>query len=710
MSALDLHYSIFAPEPSFSPPPSTDSHSHQHSRQLSSLSTTTVTTSRFSQPTDPLLPTVDSDAYHDMLSRQPLHPDGRSPRWHSDLRLTGDPITAAEKRGYWERSVRRRLRRLRTVKGTSLLVIAVWSVYTAVRYFVAYALYTADKRRAVALTLGTASLVCFSLTCLSASRRFVPAHFLFHHPERTARLRRTLRSILQLSISILLFIPTVVNLALVIAWRHSPIVPLSLAGRCHWDLDVAWIGVGGQCVTGGPAWGVWLIAALARLVLTCAVLVVYHVASHAYDATRRSSPRTAAGDSEGKTERRSAAEEDARTRQEETATFALQRAPHAPLHRDVERPSAYAAPHPAVPLAPPVARERSAVIPDWLHHSQSHSQGSTVNTLAGASSDDELLGAESSDRTKSLHRPRTHGLNTEEGHGTLTDADLQGFAERFRNLLHQVSHDFEEARRPSPTEEDPPSPVTPPIHHVLDTHTPYMSVDEFGREVQSEESIAVLGRVVRRMPTIESVGSREAASAYRQPHSPAATSSVSQSRPPTRATTLSVASSPSQPPSRANSLSYAPRMASELGELPNPVRASGRGSGSTASSFHTAQTSGTNGTGSSRSASGSTNDAIPSNGYSNGSSLSMAAMDVLGPVSELSELPRGGSQLGTQLSDALQNYAPGGDSGYREWDAREGFLTEVGERRPSPSSLYYSASTGATGTSSSNTRESERSR
>ncbi len=39
-----------------------------------------------------------------------------------------------------------------------------------------------------------------------------------------------------------------------------------------------------------------------------------------------------------------------------------------------------------------------------------------------------------------------------------------------------------------------------------------MTVDEFGRKVPTEVSIAILGGVIKRMPTIESVGSHELAS------------------------------------------------------------------------------------------------------------------------------------------------------------------------------------------------------
>ena len=43
-------------------------------------------------------------------------------------------------------------------------------------------------------------------------------------------------------------------------------------GRCGWDIDVVWSGLGGQCEH-SPAWGSWIAGSLVRLILTAAVLV-----------------------------------------------------------------------------------------------------------------------------------------------------------------------------------------------------------------------------------------------------------------------------------------------------------------------------------------------------------------------------------------------------------------------------------------------------
>ncbi|KAI0062977.1 hypothetical protein BV25DRAFT_1825034 [Artomyces pyxidatus] len=119
MSALDLHNTLFSPEPSYSPHTPSDSRI-SHTRTISAI---TVATSSHSHPTEPLLhpSSPSSAAYRDILSRQPAHPD--SPRAEWDSSLDGDRVTSIEQRGYWEQSMRRRLRRLRTIKGVLLLLI-----------------------------------------------------------------------------------------------------------------------------------------------------------------------------------------------------------------------------------------------------------------------------------------------------------------------------------------------------------------------------------------------------------------------------------------------------------------------------------------------------------------------------------------------------------------------------------------------------------
>jgi hypothetical protein len=143
-----------------------------------------------------------------------------------------------------------------------------WATYTTVRYFVAYAIYSGSGRRAAALSLGIASSLSFLFAATLAVSSVLPCHVALHRPRL-----RLLHRVLPFLVSFFLFAPTVVNLVLVLVWRNARSSNLTLRGRCHWSPDVVWVGVGGQCADHAPAFGVWLTAAILRLVLTASILV-----------------------------------------------------------------------------------------------------------------------------------------------------------------------------------------------------------------------------------------------------------------------------------------------------------------------------------------------------------------------------------------------------------------------------------------------------
>jgi hypothetical protein len=276
----------------------------------------------------------------------------------------------------------------------------------------------------------------------------------------------------------------------------------------------------------------------------------------------------------------------------------------------------------------------------------------TTTSLRRTSSTRDMQAASSSSRLATLV-------------ANVGEEELQGFADQFRILVDRVSRELEESRI---SENQDREPHTPPLHHVLDTHTPYMTIDEFGREVATEEPIAVLGSVIKRMPTIESVGSRELTSLRSATLvggagiGAASASSSASSRPPTGATMASFndaasasLASASQPPSRSNSINRL-RTPSELGELvrdalraraqarPLPPSSPGRpGSGGSVSGSG----SGCTGAGSGSGSGGSGESAVgfgPSVS-SRSRSNSLGPNEVLPPVTEHGELGRQDSTL-----------------------------------------------------------------
>jgi len=293
---------------------------------------------------------------------------------------------------------------------------------------------------------------------------------------------------------------------------------------------------------------------------------------------------------------------------------------------------------------------------------KSAESGATAATksLRRTNSSRDVQAAESSSRLATLV------ANVEE-------EELQGFAEQFRALVDQVSRELEESRI---SESQDRESHTPPLHHVLDTHTPYMTIDEFGREVPTEEPIAILGGVIKRMPTIESVGSRELMSLRSATlvggggggggglgAGSVATSSSASSRPPTGATIASFndaasasLASASQPSSRSNSI-HRLRTPSELGELVRdalraraqarplpPSSSSARpGSGGSVSGSGSACTGAGSGSGSGSGSGEAAYLGPPASVRSRSNSL--GPNEVLSPVTEHGELGRGDLDL-----------------------------------------------------------------
>ena len=146
-----------------------------------------------------------------------------------------------------------------------------WASYTTIRYIIAYVVYPDRTRRVVALSLGISSLLSLLVAGVLALSLVIP-RYTNHSRPISRRLGKSLRHVSQFLVSFFLFVPATVNLALIFAWRNTR-SEFSLRGRCHWGLDVVWVGVGGQCALHAPAWGTWLAAAISRYVLTVAILV-----------------------------------------------------------------------------------------------------------------------------------------------------------------------------------------------------------------------------------------------------------------------------------------------------------------------------------------------------------------------------------------------------------------------------------------------------
>ncbi len=146
---------------------------------------------------------------------------------------------------------------------------AAWAVYNAVRYLVAFANNSSRTVQTYLLVLGTASSASLALIIFSQLLRLSKLGW-----SRKSSLYTRLRTFLEWTSSILLLGPAVVNVVLVVAWKHSTDLSRSVSDRCSWDIDVLWSSKDHQSNSGcAVPWGFWIAGAVIRLAVTTLILV-----------------------------------------------------------------------------------------------------------------------------------------------------------------------------------------------------------------------------------------------------------------------------------------------------------------------------------------------------------------------------------------------------------------------------------------------------
>ncbi|KAK7055563.1 hypothetical protein R3P38DRAFT_2847836 [Favolaschia claudopus] len=548
MAALYLHNSIWVPDATESPRGASP---HPHARTTSNATIQTLPISDLSHPTQPLLhsSTSESVAYMDLLSRQPNHPT--HPRGSAmELSFDGDPTTVRERKGYFEKVVRRRLRRLKAGIAVLEVIIAAWSIYTTVRYFLAFAIYPSNSNGEMAtLALATLSLVSFALLFAAGVLQYLQTYLIGHNITIKALLN--IRTTLRYSAAVLVLVPALVNFILVFVWRTSSDSALNMGNRCDLDIDVVW-SIRSHSTCTPPAWGAWLALAIVRLLITAAILVTYHLTLTSYQHTRR---------------------------------------PSLHHHASTFSESTYfgSPPMSVTPLP-------SATIHDH-HHQQQPSSSSTLNSSSSnsytrhperrslRSSRASSLNRQHSNsppnskgdvrlpRSRSNESPRSSSEEEEEEfdpYANLTpgpattqqpiqpsesDRELYSFVDRFRSLVSQIHRESEEAAQLTPSSFSASIPQSSYAYPTFPP-SPVVGYDEFGRPYPPDDHVRILNSYIRRMPTIESIGSREMSTAGTASVRGDRTSMHTLSRPPTRAMTDRDGGQ-SEPPSRQGSLSLA---------------------------------------------------------------------------------------------------------------------------------------------------------
>ncbi|KAF8154224.1 hypothetical protein B0H34DRAFT_720981 [Crassisporium funariophilum] len=549
MAALYLHNAIYSRNPS-----EPQENTFAHSRNLSTISSATLQTSTtlHSQPHEPLLrPTSPRAAnYFNQLERIPRNPDGTPARLRWDDQLELDSGNTGEKKGYWGRNTRRPVGRWKWLRLSLEIVLALWATYNTVRYFLAFTVHPESTSQVFCLALGISAGLAFALAftsfMLSVIRR---KHNSLAHGSGSKSLSY-FRSTLHYLSSFFLLGPALVSFVLVFIWRHSSNPHFNLGNRCRVDIDVVWSVTNNLCNNKSPPWRIWVALSSLRLALTFGLVIAYHMVSSSHHEI-----------------------------------------PRRPIHRRLRTDSFPPAgtSNQISPLTPPFNQNLNVQhqISDSTLSVTSRSHGRSLRLARSHSSG---LSGDMSPPSEPITFGRSAMTDPE------NDRDLTGFVDRFRSLLTQITQETDEglelARSPSPENIRETSPShhrdLPPSYTEdndeqdyddddddddyhdqrhdnrnvfnLPPVPPALGYNEFGLPYPPDENVRMLNGYIRRMPTIESMGSGEVGSSIGASSYRAGESVYTSSRPPTRNTLLSWTSTEydppgSGPPSRANSLS-----------------------------------------------------------------------------------------------------------------------------------------------------------
>ncbi|KIM39846.1 hypothetical protein M413DRAFT_446765 [Hebeloma cylindrosporum] len=537
-----------------------------HSRNLSTISSTTLhtNTTLHSQPYEPLLRPISggSGEYYDVVSHQSGISDRilALPRWSQTNVNPRSPSIVDEKREFTERKPWRRIKVLHWSKNILLIIRAAWAIYNTVCYLLAFTIYQGVTGQIFSLALGASTGLSFALTSCasilsvaqtSLLRRGIPVRALV-----------PLGAALHYLASCCLLGPSIVNLVLLFTWRNTSDLELLIQHRCRLDVDLVWSTTYSLCNRKRNTWGIWIALAAFRLLITLFITIAFHLlnsSSQFMPIRRLSKPR-----------------------------YTKSKKSHTRLDSS------------HTPLMP--GSNTSVVVPQ-LHHDPSSQHQISESTLSAKSSPrNRLRPARSGSSAASVEgnhsvAPSYNNLDflpvNEDNHDSET-----GFVDRFRSLISQITRETEEGlafarsddtsssqdtagsslRRDSPNsdQEDP--------HHQYNYHDDeddfyaarVLSEGDYHQPYPADEHVRMMNAYVRRMPTIESMGSREMKSSL---GASSLNTNRDRNRPPTRNTLLSWAGSDfseGEPRSRPNSLSaqaellanmFGKSHASEIGEL-----------------------------------------------------------------------------------------------------------------------------------------------
>ena len=363
--------------------------------------------------------------------------------------------------------------------------------------------------------------------------------------------------------------PAVVNFAVIFIWKDSFDSHSNSNNWCHLDVDLLWSVSNTPCNNKSPGWAIWLILSALRLALTLIIsvgpflfiqsTVVANTATkigfHVISPLCYHRPR------------------------------AIRR-----FRAQISKPST---PKPAPSSSNLPHRDLVTLQSDSTLCGTSKGEPSPQSRIRLAHSHSSNLSQDVS-LTEPTISTLDHSVTTE----FEDEHEANELVDRSQSLVPQTAQETEEAldlvrleHPPSPEDtsdilsRDLPPSYEDDVNETRVSHNnifnlppifPVLGYNEFGLPYPPDQNVRMLNGYIRRMPTIESMGSGEVGSSVGSSNNRARESILTASRPPTRSTLLSQNSTDhdppeSEPPSRTNSLSARAELLVGLSSVPGSI-------------------------------------------------------------------------------------------------------------------------------------------
>ena len=392
--------------------------------------------------------------------------------------------------------------------------VGIWAIYSTVRYLWAFTIYESVTGQAVSLALAASTGLSFAFAACASFLYMAQTSLLVNGFSVNALV--SLRAMLHYLSSCCLFGPSVANLILILVWRKTTDLELQVKHRCRLDVDLVWSISYSLCNRRLRNWGVWVTLSVVRLVLTLIIivsqsadgsahgLIIVQIAFHSVVSSSQFVPV-----------RRHRKPRYARSKKSHTRLDSCQ-----------------------TPLMP----ENSSTSVALSHSSQeqdSQRQSSDITSSGKSSPRNRLRPTRSRSSASSLEGGQAPSYNNPNFismpyESRDSEREASTFTDRFRALISQLTRETEEAlafaRSDGSSERTLDSPPLNYPHDAAEAmedgrHRQFFDNDEddfftaspahnlssadYYDTQPAEEHIRMLNGYVRRMPTIESMGSKE---------------------------------------------------------------------------------------------------------------------------------------------------------------------------------------------------------